>query len=99
MNGEKMKSWRKKAIATSFEQLEDRNLLAGDADSAMQDLSLELHVRDSYLPGTPLLVRAQLVETDSTIHRDRWDAVVKSGFLKNQTPRTSPDEVRKNTKG
>lgn len=63
----------KRFQAVSFETLEYRQLLAGDA---LSDLNLELIVRDSYLPDIPMLVRAQLVDDENNISRDLWDGIV-----------------------
>ncbi len=36
--------------------------------------SLRLIVRDSYLPGVPVLVRVEITKPDGTVDRDIWDA-------------------------
>jgi hypothetical protein len=41
------------------------------------DLGVRLLVRDSYLPGTPVLVRVELVGQDGSVERDIWDAVAR----------------------
>ena len=52
---------------------------AGDgadwAPAQTGDRTLNLIVRDSYLPGTPLLVRVEVLNDDGTVNRDWWDAV------------------------
>ncbi len=35
---------------------------------------IDLIVRDSYLPGVPVLVRVQIVDANGTVDRDIWDA-------------------------
>ena len=76
------------------ESLERRELLAGDGVLGPQPLeanesaSLKLMVRDSYLPGIPVLVRAQLETSDGQIDRMAWDETV---ILTSPTPGVSID--------
>ncbi|MGD8787607.1 MAG: CotH kinase family protein, partial [Phycisphaerales bacterium] len=41
------------------------------------DLGVRLLVRESYLPGTPVLVRVELVRQDGSIEREVWDSVAR----------------------
>jgi hypothetical protein len=42
-----------------------------------------LIVRDSYLPGVPILVRVELLNEDGTINRDLWDATASLSVTDN----------------
>lgn len=65
-----------------IESLEQRQLLAGDgidgggSPQANEIPALRLMVRDSYLPGIPVLVRVQLEMTDGSIDRQAWDETI-----------------------
>ncbi|UCG56624.1 MAG: right-handed parallel beta-helix repeat-containing protein, partial [Phycisphaerales bacterium] len=54
-------------------------LAAGMRSVSLQDagqaLTANLFVRDSYLPGIPVLVRVEVVADDGRVDRDLWDAV------------------------
>ncbi|MHC4368021.1 MAG: lamin tail domain-containing protein, partial [Planctomycetota bacterium] len=52
-----------------------------------------LIVRDSYLPGTPILVRVELLNDDGTINRDTWDAVAILSVEDNPNIRLSTDQL------
>ena len=41
---------------------------------AIDVVDLQLQVRDSYLPGTPMLVRVSAIDSDGNIEKDLWDA-------------------------
>ena len=58
-----------------IESLERRELLAGDGVDAAEP-SLRLMVRDDYLPGVPVLVRAQLETADGMVDRAAWDETI-----------------------
>ncbi|MBN2270758.1 MAG: lamin tail domain-containing protein, partial [Sedimentisphaerales bacterium] len=48
--------------------------LAGTSLEADAGLNLNVIVRDSYLPGVPVLVRVELLADDGSVRRDIWDA-------------------------
>ena len=47
------------------------------ASPAVEVTQLNLRVRDSYLPGTPILVRVEALDADGNIQRDLWDPEVR----------------------
>ncbi|MHC4556310.1 MAG: lamin tail domain-containing protein [Planctomycetota bacterium] len=47
----------------------------GSVPSVMNDITPNLIVRDSYLPGTQVLVRVEALNGDGTVNRNLWDAV------------------------
>jgi|GEM_PF-390353 len=47
-----------------------------DPPGLCPDPQLKLLVRDSYLPGVPILVRAEITDSQHRIDRDRWNATV-----------------------
>jgi len=52
-----------------------------------------LIVRDSYLPGIPVLVRVELLNEDGTINRDLWDAEARLSVLDNPNISLSTDRL------
>jgi len=52
-----------------------------------------LIVRDSYLPGIPVLVRVELLNDDGTINRNLWDAEARLSVADNPNIRLSTDRV------
>jgi len=56
--------------------------------------TLRLVVRDSYLPGVPVLIRAEVLNGDGTVHRDIWDAVATLSVHDNPSINLSAKEVR-----
>ncbi|MHC4356273.1 MAG: CotH kinase family protein, partial [Planctomycetota bacterium] len=55
--------------------------------------TLNLIVRDSYLPGTPVLVRVELLNDDGTVNRDLWDATATLSVSDNPAVTLSTDRV------
>jgi hypothetical protein len=51
-------------------------MLSGGPLEAGESTGLQLRVRDTYLPGTPLLVRVQLHDSAGRVDRSRWDGTV-----------------------
>ena len=49
--------------------------MAGDQGPVEQTVTVTMTVRDSYLPGIPVLVRVEVVRNDGVVERDLWDAV------------------------
>ena len=56
------------------ESLEDRRLLAGDCFHVGCVDTVEVEVRDSFLPDVPFLVTVKLRDDDGAINRNVWDA-------------------------
>ncbi len=61
----------------------------GDGEKAQ----LRLIARDSYYPGVPLLVRAELLDSEGQYRRDLWDAVVNLRTDRNEV-RLEPSSIR-----
>ncbi|MEN6575820.1 MAG: hypothetical protein ABFD90_05700 [Phycisphaerales bacterium] len=49
-------------------------VLAGVSSADANTPRIDLIVRDSYLPGVPVLVRVQIVDSNGVVDRDIWDA-------------------------
>jgi hypothetical protein len=64
---------------------------SGGASAAQ---SVNMIVRDSYLPGVPVLVRVELLADDGSIDRDLWDAVATLSVSGNPSINLSTDQVR-----
>ncbi len=60
---------------------------------AQPGLDLNLIVRDSYLPGIPVLVRVELVDETGTVRRDIWDATATLA-VDNPNVQLSVNQVR-----
>ena len=58
-----------------------------------QNITPNLIVRDSYLPGIPVLVRVELLNDDGTINRNLWDAEARLSVADNPNIRLSTDRV------
>jgi hypothetical protein len=58
-----------------------------------ENITPNLIVRDSYLPGIPVLVRVELLNDDGTINRNLWDAEAKLSVADNPNIRLSTDRV------
>ncbi len=102
-----MKRWRRLSPEIlPLERLEPRQLLAADAIPAPEPLAfaetavaaeeatgLRMIVRDSYLPGVPVLVRLQAEDSQGRVDREVWDATVS---LSSSHPAVTlqPAEVR-----
>jgi len=54
---------------------------------------IRLIVRDSYLPGTPVLVRVEVLGDEEAIHRNLWDAVATLSIPDNPSIRLSTDRI------
>ncbi|MFC1792803.1 lamin tail domain-containing protein [Planctomycetota bacterium] len=52
-----------------------------------------LIVRDSYLPGIPVLVRMELLNEDDTINRNLWDAEARLSVVDNPNITLSTDRI------
>jgi hypothetical protein len=63
--------------------------VAGPADIA----DVNMVVRDSYLPGIPVLVRVELLDEAGAVLRDRWDATAVLS-VDNPVVHLSPNSVR-----
>ena len=57
-----------------------------------EQAQLQLLVRDSYLPGIPLLIRVELRNQDGSLHRERWNATARLR-LQGQGAAISTEEV------
>jgi hypothetical protein len=53
-----------------------------------------LIVRDSYLPGIPVLVRVEVLNDDGTVNRDLWDTVATLSVHDNPSINLSANQVR-----
>jgi len=62
---------------------------AGDANTPR----INLTVRDSYLPGVPILVRVEVLRQDGAVDRDVWDANAVLSVSNNPTISLSPDRL------
>jgi len=60
-----------------------------DASSSGTSPCLNLIVRDSYLPGVPVLVRIELLAADGTVDRDVWETTATFSVSGNPTIRPS----------
>ena len=69
------------SIGTSFTPLQANNITPN------------LIVRDSYLPGIPVLVRVELLNGDGTINRDQWDATANLSVTDNPSITLSTNQV------
>jgi hypothetical protein len=78
------------------------SLLAGSAqpnqpqNQGLDDANtphLRMIVRDSYLPGVPVLVRVEMARPDGTVDRGIWDAEAVLSVAGNPAVRLSPDRV------
>jgi hypothetical protein len=54
---------------------------------------IEMIVRDSYLPGVPVLVRIEILRADGTADRDVWDANAVLWVTGNPSVRLDPNRV------
>jgi hypothetical protein len=66
------------------------------ADAPVDDANapgLRLIVRDSYLPGVPVLVRVEIAGPNSVVNRDIWDANAVLSVSGNPTVRASVNRV------
>ncbi len=61
------------ALAASLGSVQDVPVSPGDSGGST-DRRLVMTVRDSYLPGIPVLVRVEVVRADGRVDRDLWDA-------------------------
>jgi len=66
-----------------------QDLPAGDANTPR----INLTVRDSYLPGVPILVRVEVLRQDGAVDRDVWDANAALSVSNNPTISLSPDRL------
>ncbi len=62
------------------------------SQNASQDLNARLLVRDSYLPGIPVLVRIEVVRQDGFVERELWDAVATL-FVDNPNVNMSTNQI------
>lgn len=62
--------------------------IAGDPSSGTSS-GVNLIVRDSYLPGVPVLIRVELLAADGTIDRDAWDSTATFSVSGNPAIRPS----------
>ncbi|MHC4500485.1 MAG: CotH kinase family protein, partial [Planctomycetota bacterium] len=60
---------------------------------ATLESAIGLIVRDSYLPGIPVLVRVEVIDDDGTINRSLWDAVATLSVSDNAGINLSTDRV------
>ncbi len=58
-----------------------------------ENITPNLIVRDSYLPGIPVLVRVELLNEDGTINRNLWDAEARLSVTDNPNISLSTDRV------
>ncbi len=79
---------RRRRRSLRVESLERRELLAGDGIGAADEASLRLVVRGNYLPGVPVLVRAQLENEAGQVDRQLWDGTI---LLSSNTPGVTID--------
>jgi hypothetical protein len=54
---------------------------------------IEMIVRDSYLPGVPVLVRVEILRADGTADRDVWDANAVLSVAGNPSVRLDPNLI------
>ncbi|NLH17970.1 MAG: lamin tail domain-containing protein, partial [Phycisphaerae bacterium] len=82
-----------KTLEIQYDTGSTKNVSGVLAADPIDPRTLTVTTRDSYLPGYPVLVRAELIGTDGKPRRDIWDATAVISVLDNPAITLSATEI------